>query len=1396
MRALIESLDGKERSEKVEILNNYIEKHGCSLDLMPCFVSAKYFPQAALNQLIVNGTPEIAEEAMKSLSAGKYNLGSEDFDQVLKSGNDQKVQSFIKAFRLKLNKSQVVGIANQFKLKTAITALEASGTVEEDKLTQIVINSSLSSISNYQDYVEQYLSLDGSSAPSQGAKREILSRLNRSLNNHLQQEISKEEGVKEAINEYIKVKSLIPEIDVALDGLDWDSVEKCFEAGKIDISDVDAILPIFTKGQRIIVDSKVLISNMKHLKSSLHDVGIGGHLNLKEAEEILKLKSISNDAKVRVLQYCSPNKSKILSLARKYDLEEALIRHVSGTRRGKFDDHLVEFILASETFCHHMIKYGQLKPDEIWDIYANLPKGDHGIQILKALLELPSDKTKRIRLELTEKQIEDVKASGAEFKEAKAGNKRTWFRECIEAISLDDVDRFRSYLTESYTLKKLVEDSKIATNEKKIQGVRSVNQITWINLTNEEIKALKSCGLNFNNSDLSNIGDMSAPKRSWSDSDIKDLPEDDMKIAVARATKDNDDFIAWIKKSKHPLNSGWQNDFEEVVFSCISKAKRKSKDPLKKNAELVNEIWDELDKNLDFDDIGHELMSVIAAKRPRAEVVKLLGKNHSDNLDLDFILKLSCKEGKVFVFEDSEEIPKQIIKSFHVYRMGMYLGILIEAGLPIMAKTIAKAYCSTQFKKELAQLGLTPPSQRRDLPEIANKYLGAIEKEEGESKVSLRGIKGYVRNPNAEAIREIRKLYTKEKIAASIIKAFGVENQEIIVSADESNYKDQEAVNELADLLEEINLTLLVDFSDLGRSARIYGFSTIGSSNKRILSINQSLNSITSFDGVRDIKANPYEICNYISGPESVRALDQVNITGDAAGTYKALDPNIIIDVYSHASVYILGERGQLTLERWLTIQEESAFDRNQEDIIAYAAEKLGLKVEDLPIYRINLKGRRNTDFHPSPQIGKILSEEESAEDIVRRRIRNYKPTSPSIDISMLSARAKLALIKYAIQEWELSVSFDVAQMNLEEVDSLSSVTIKTLESLSDAELSKTMGFKGTDKKIMQKVRDRIAEDGISIVQDAVQMRNLWQLMNLKESDLTYKDFFSESEDEVFCSEYSGTINSFAEELGKYRVAKEQIISIKPTSGKLRDWIRSANDNIIEDALNSIEKVIEVHRSVNSNTAKSVGVTEEQWVGIKATAEKSMEDLKEVLKNSDFGLIHDQAVKLAASNDTDMYKPEHQDQYLELESAKHSKDLKWQLFFPRVFGDTFKMGKDNGWCVWSEEHYSETVREGDAILVGIAPQGDYANNQATIDAVEALLYVVFDKRDNVSSTQIMMSKFMREDLVGKASAGKNNGYEVFGRETQPPEGRYPVGHIIDKVVEIRNREKKKLKQAA
>jgi hypothetical protein len=308
-------------------------------------------------------------------------------------------------------------------------------------------------------------------------------------------------------------------------------------------------------------------------------------------------------------------------------------------------------------------------------------------------------------------------------------------------------------------------------------------------------------------------------------------------------------------------------------------------------------------------------------------------------------------------------------------------------------------------------------------------------------------------------------------------------------------------------------------------------------------------------------------------------------------------------------------------------------------------------------------------------------------------------------------------------------------------------------------------------------------------------MKELWNMVLGDSIKVTVDDTLGSDNNEAFCDTYHNEIQGMLNAMNSSAISKKFILSSQMSAGKLRDWLKTGRD-CFGDTFDVIEKIIIANNSINTTTAKAIGVSVADYNSIKTGSDNAFSSLKQLVKNSDFSMIHDVAMKLVKVGDKEMLAIENQGQYEGLESKESSESLGYTLFFPKLFSDTFALGTQNGWCVSSSpEIYSKNVREGKAILVGIAPIGKYKNKASSIEAVEALLYVLFNRKGDMESYQIKMSSMFAKDLSCKMPEGTNRNLTI-GREETPPEDRYPIHKIIRMVQEVRVNLEKDDKKAA
>jgi hypothetical protein len=321
-----------------------------------------------------------------------------------------------------------------------------------------------------------------------------------------------------------------------------------------------------------------------------------------------------------------------------------------------------------------------------------------------------------------------------------------------------------------------------------------------------------------------------------------------------------------------------------------------------------------------------------------------------------------------------------------------------------------------------------------------------------------------------------------------------------------------------------------------------------------------------------------------------------------------------------------------------------------------------------------------------------------------------------------------------------------------------------------------------------------LAKEGLSVVRNAIMMKELWSYVFNDSVKVDWSDLISDNGEKPFCQQYGRQISQMLNAITTKTLASKFMVSKTFSPGKLRDWLKTGL-NLFQDTFEVIQTHIITHESINNTNALGIGIGQEDYQSLKASADTMMATLKEVIKNSDFDLIHNKAMSFVKVSAEDMIVPENQGQYEELESDQVTKELGWRLYFPKLYADTYNLGSQNGWCVDSKFDYSENVRSGKAFLVGIAPQGKYADKDATIEACEALLYVVFDDHDRMQSHQIMMSEHMSLDFSKKMPKGTPKKL-MAQKQYEPTSGRYPMNEIIRLVREIRSREHLKRERAA
>jgi hypothetical protein len=1397
-----------DRKEKVALIDSYVGKNGFSSDLLPLMAKAKYLPDDAIKTLILDTSDDRASDAIRELKDNDFIPNRDLLFELIKRTHRKAAATIIECYKLVLTKSELMSIANKGEAEIIVVALSLCGELDREIIESLLRTSVSDDLERIYKLIGALNRFEDTSSKSVETSRIALARraefvLENSLNKAL-----KEEDIG-------TVKELLDNLDI-FNSKNEDIViyvnvrnDKSFTGySRKDYIESSVLLEIIkeenpieghfsfairTLDQSYIDLTETILKNLIRFDLTTYIPNFSfSTISINLLEKISKTDIKSYQMSEIVNKSSLKNKDKI-TFALKHNLLNELYSTVSSAtcRTRNRDDYrnnfLVEIIIASGGLFSVLVKREKISSKMAMLIYQTMGETDRKSR-LEEILSLESAITKNIRAKLSDR--DKTLLADSSVKTSTASKKRTWFPEALNAITTGDLEEFRTLITSDYNLEMFSYDSKGKTNTERMSRSRKeLTQNTWLNLTNEEFKSLKEMGFYFDN-DLSRGVEIKCT-RKWSETDLKILSKE-LKVICIAHTQESEALFIYLSKNKGSINNGGYglNSFEDIVnfaYKFSYDPKGKSKKELDSKLNYVFDVIQPEVSRLNLDTVR-----AILLVRSKEESLKILSSN-MDNYDLGNRLSFICKNGPIFTFADvfplDELIISMVDKSYSTLRV---LYELKEFKLPKIANAIGTAYISKKYKEDMAKLGLKIPTRRSDIQEII-EFLGVIASPEKEKSLTLRGMKSVIREAKSEVIEQIIETFKSEEVKTAIVKAWGVTDNTFSVLYSELNPK--RLVN-LDKLLIYCNLSCLIvgispTNNNLTQDIIPFVENMVGLKNIKFKIIPYFFkNSVAPDTAMAEtFILGRYELSELVLTHKKVfmSQLENFNLTGEGFDILNSMDPNEIIEKMSDiVAIYILGEKRMLTRKTFIQVQDKCIDFVSDSDLLLmseYVGQKIGCNSKDVPfLYKDDkIDGINN------------LNEEESVVLIAKMFIDEFVKGDRAINIKALGPKRKLELIAYSMKSWKIVVQSDISQLNLEDLDSLDYWTLESFMNLETKSLSKIFGFREDDKKIVQKVRDLLATNGIDEVRKVMMMRELWTIVIGDSTKLTLDDTLGSENEGAFCSKHAKEISQFLNSLNANVIASKFILSNPISAGKLRDWINTG-EGYFEDTFEAIEKITITNNSIKATTAKAIGVTDENYDNLKNGSDNAMNSLGAAIKNSDFSVIHDIAMKLVSVGSEEMLEVENQDQYERLETPEFSKKLGCTLFFPKLYSDTYALGTQNGWCVSSTQTYSSKVREGEAILVGIAPEGEYSNREQIIESCEALLYVLFDRKGDVSSYQIMYSNMMNSDLSKKMPIGTSR-KQTIGQQRAPNDDRYPVNKIIDMVMKIRNREVRETKAA-
>ena len=1410
MKKLLSEIEALEiRKDKIAVIDDFILKNDYEPGLLEIMAKTKYLPEGAVKSLILNVSDLEARDAIKTLEVCGFNPDRNLLFNLIDVGHHEAAAQMIQSFSLVLTKSELMSIANKGGAESIITAIALTPAFEVEMI-ETLLRAAVSDDLNrtYRLIKSLYRSDLNDSESVNFAKGSLQSRATFMLNDQLKK--------ARKADDLIMTKKILADLDTHNKDCPYGQLfptGEAFSKGgrsysyEKEMAQSTSLLSILSDPlssetemfyalkesplSDIMLTSSILDNLISH-EMTFRIRDFKKEIKIPELKKILKLVDVSDVDKATIIYRLDVSNKEKIELANKNNLIRQLYAVICGSsgstyRSRRQDDYRnavkCDLIIASGEHFKDLIQNASSTLIDL--IYKDLGT-ENRKERLEALLSLESALTKKLRSNLSDEDKELLKDSTV--KKTMVSKKRTWFPEVIVAIQQSNLEEFRRLITADYPLSKFLSDAKNKTNSSRLGNIhKRLNLKFWLNLTNEELFTLKRLYY-YTYSDLTENqaeGKITVD-RKWSDSDLEILTDSE-KVACIGLTKDPEELLQYLAKNKAFKSEGIStSDRFEGLVSFAFKLKRGRYDSTKitpEVAEKYNYAFDIIRPDASFLQI--ETIAAIIKKRSKNESLEIL-KDVIKDYSLEALMSLTCKEGSLVKIKDSLPLDPKIIRSFE--QSYSPLGVvksLKELGLVEVATLIAKAYVSKNYKEDLPKIGLRVPDRRKDVQEII-EFLGVQVTQRGEKSTTatLRAMKSVVRECNSTVIESIIEKFKPEEVRTAVLKSWNFTGGEINVPL--GDFKSFSFSN-LDNLMKYCGLECIISgvatrYGSLNREEisainKVRGLTnvrfdqlplTFGGYNSVVMEPSFANSFTLSSSSLRDVAVN--NKANFMN------VLEGFNIEGEGANLLNSMDPNEIISEFNEeAAIYILGEKGMLTLKRFIQIQDQrmKITEIIAEELAEYVSSKLGIEVGDVPF------------LYQDDAIGEVkcLNTEDSVMLSAKLAIDDFTKGDRAIDLKHMSSRKKLELINYAMKAWNIAGNADPSQINLEDMNSLDFWTLESFKNLDVKALAKIFGFREDDKKSIQRVRDLLATKGLDVIRKAIMMRELWVLVLGDSAKITLDDTIGSEESNAFCVEYHTEIQDLLNALNSSAIARKFILISHMSAGKLRDWIKSG-ESYFKDTFEVVEKIIITNDSISATTAKAIGVSATDYNSIKSSSDNALNSLKSVIKNSDFSLIHDIVMKLVSVGDKEMLAVENQGHYEKLEKKEASEALGYSLFFPKIYSDTHALGTQNGWCVSSSRIYSQNVREGKAILVGISPKGNYGNKEAAIEAVESLLYVLFDKRGDVSSYEIKFSNRMSTDLSKKMPMDASR-KDTIGQQKTPPSERYPVNEIIRLVRKIR-----------
>lgn len=1404
MKKLLSDIDSAlDRKSKIEMIDQYISDSGLTADLIPVMAKSKYFPENAIKTLILEASDNKASAAIEVLEENDFIPDRGLLFALVSRAHHKAASTMIKSFNLNLTKPELMSIANKGGIDSIITALSLSPDLDPD-LVESLIRSAVND-----DLPKIYKLLEGLSKIGNGDCESI--RLTIEILAKRAQFIVKDQlNLAVFKNDMTAIKEILYHLDehnnnssgemriVASAHYDCTTDKNITESAcLLDLlkskessrTHFEFALDTISIASKTLTDE--ILENLIRFEYThcIREFNLSS-INKKLLGKIFNLK-LQSYIKAHILTQTPFSNEEKIEIARSNGLVIDFINAIDSlVRSNKISKNIAEKITikiitsASALDFSDLIERVKVNSSYAATIYENLGISERK-EKLECLLGLEAEITKKIRLILSD--ADKILLADSGLKTSVVSKKRTWFPEAFGALLDDDLLEFRRFITDTYPLSRFKLDSCTKTNTERMQ--RGRNELpckVWLNLTNEEFDIISSMKFTFD-SDLSFEKEFEL-KRTWSDTDIEILP-DKLKVVCVAYTKETEELLLYLADRPGIISDQGVydlNSFEDFVYFANKINKYSSK--IKNSKKIFNHAFDIIRpeaSKLDYDTIV-----LIVSGRSRNEVLKILELN-TENYSLDQYLCLECKEGRVFELSDSFPLDPQILKKlYECYTFADGLETLKTHGCVNIVKTIASAYVSKDYKTEMPRLGLIAPDRRRNVQEIT-ELLDREMKPESSKELNLRGMKSVLRESKKEVVDAIIEKFSPEEVRQAIVKSWALTGNTLIIPYDDLS---ADCLVNLDNLLTYCGLFCLVsgvcpDGYRISREESPYLENMVGRKNIKFESLPFEINVKNHFYSNRQ-PSTPEMAKAFILTPQDLGSVidtykenfmsrfDDYNLAGMGYNLLNSMDPNEIIDSFmdGERATYLLGEKGMLTKKNFIQIQKKKIKFTEEIDrfvLAKYVARKIGCDSKEVPfLYDDNKKKGIN-----------CLNNEDSIVLTAKICIDDFDKGDRPITIRGLNSQRKLELINYAMTTWKIKCDIDPSQLNLENMDSIDFWTLESFKNIESKSLANLFGFREDDKKMISKIRDLLATKGTNIIRRVIMMRNLWDLVLGQSSKITIDDTYGSEENDPFCETYKDEIQELLNAFSSSDIAKKVVLSSKVSAGKLRDWLKSG-DGYFKDTFEVIEKIIITNDSINDTNAKALGISNEDYDTIKSGSDNATNSLKTVIKNSDFSIIHDLVMKLVVTGDKEMLEVENQNKYEKLENKEVSSVLGYTLFFPKIYSDTYALGTQNGWCVSSSQVYSKKVREGEAILVGIAPNNKYASKDSLIESVEALLYVLFNKRGEAASYEIKFSNMMAKDYSGKLPPNSSRS-ETIGQQEVPPIDKYPVQAIIRMVQKIR-----------